>query len=176
MKELFFLFILLNKILFTNNDRNKKNSYYHSLKGVYRIESFSTNYYFKIKKDVLLLFKTYSYFRLIGEKSNGFFIESIFTKKRIGIDDNDRIILYNYNEKKNWPKMIWYLIKIKNGYLIQSKYSLKYMRAKNFYLICYDKSDNIFNNKKGIIEQNFIFSFLKLYEEGELNSILLEAY
>ena len=68
--------------------------------------------------------------------------------------------------------MIWNLIKIKNGYLIQNKYSLKYIKANNFNLICYNKGENIFDNKEGMIDKKFIFTFLKLYEEGELKSNL----
>ena len=117
-----------------------------------------------------MLSNLYSNFRLIRDKSDGFYIESIYNKKRISINDNDRIILYNYKEKKNQQKMIWNLIKLKNGYLIQNKYSLKYIKEKNLNLVCYDKSENLYDNKKGMINQNFIFSFIKLYEEGDLNS------
>ena len=173
MKEIFLLFILIDKLLFINNNKKINNSfYYYPLKGVYRIGSFSNNYYFRIRKNALILFNDYSYFRLIQVQSNSYYIESIYNKNRIGIDNYDRIILYKNNEKTNLLKMIWNLIKIKSGYLIQNKYSLKYIKANNFNLICYDKGENIFDNKEGMIDKKFIFTFLKLYEEGELKSNL----
>lgn len=168
MKEIYFLFILIVKLFYIKNNINGINNYYYSLNGVYRIGSFSNNnYYFKIKKKALILFNTYSYFRLIGDKVNGFYIESIYNKKRIGIDDYDKIFLYRNKEKKKVLKMIWNLIKVKNGYLIQNKNSLKYIEANNYDLICNEK--NLYN-KEGTIDQKFIFTFLKLYEEGELRS------
>ena len=64
----------------------------------------------------------------------------------------------NKKEILNITKIYWYIIKINNNqYLIKNFFNNKYIKAKNNYLKCSKLERN---------KQNFIFKFLKLYEEG----------
>ena len=171
MKGIFLIIILMNIFLLIKNNGNKHNYYYYKLKGVYRIESFINNYYFKIKKDSLRLLESFSYFRIILNESNGYYIESVYTNKLLGIDDYDNIIFYNNKEKSNLQKMIWNIFNVDNIFLIQNKFSLKYIEVRNYALVCNNKGDNFFNNDI-LINKNFLFLFLKLYEEGDIKKHL----
>ena len=170
MKGIFLIFILMNIFILIKNNETKSKYLNFKLKGVYRIGSFVNNYYFKIKKDNLRLLESFSYFRLILNESNGYYIESVYTNKVLGIDDFDNIIFYNNKEKSN-SKMIWNIFKVENIFLIQNKFSLKYIEVRNYALVCNNKGDNFFNNDI-LINKNFLFLFLKLYEEGDIKKHL----
>ena len=87
----------------------------------------------------------------------------------MGIDDTNKIKLYKDIQNLNKSKLIWILKKIKkNYYLIQNKFNLKFLEANNNYLQCNNQimysNKNNFNDLKA--NTNFIFTFLKLYEEA----------
>lgn len=134
--------------------------------GVYKIICILNNKYLKFIDVFLKLMDIHSNFRLILLKSNEYFIEPTFNNKRLGVDNNDKIKLYNPKEIENIEKTIWIIIKInKNHFLIYNKYSQKLLQAKNDYIICKHKYN--FEIKKKL-EQNILFKFLKLYEENKI--------
>ena len=137
--------------------------------GIYRISSLSNNLYLKVKNDKIILLNIHSNFKFIFIKSNEYYIESIINKNFLGIDDTNKIKLYKDIQNLNKSKLIWILKKIKkNYYLIQNKFNLKFLEANNNYLQCNNQimysNKNNFNDLK--VNTNFIFTFLKLYEEA----------
>ena len=87
--------------------------------------------------------------------------------KALGIDINNNIILYNQFEVKNLKKTIWNFINIKNNqYLIQNKYNKKFLMV-NDNLVQFSFDFSFKQNINKYINKNYIFNFIKLYEEGE---------
>ena len=171
MKVIYLIFILTNIFILIKNNEIESKYHYNKLKGVYRIGSYFTNYYFRIIKDKLRLLDTFSYFRLVLTKTKGYFIESVYYNKLLGIDDYDNIIFYSNKEKSNLQKMTWNIFNIDNIFLIQNKFSRKFIEMRNSDLVCKKKRENYFNNDI-IMNTNFLFNFLKLYEEGDLKKNL----
>jgi len=175
MKKIFILififiyFINLN-IYITYKNKNIRNK----LKGIYKITSLSYNNSFNIENNItLILSNIYEYFRLINIKSNIYFIESRSLNKNLGVNDNNEIILYDKDYKKiNISIISWNLIKVnENQFLIQNKFSQKYIEAKNCTLSCLNKLSIVNesdNNEIYRIYNNFIFNFIKLFEEAEI--------
>ena len=175
MKKIFILififiyFINLN-IYITYKNKNIKNK----LKGIYKITSLSYNNSFIIENNItLVLSNIHEYFRLINIKSNIYFIESRSLNKNLGVNNNNEIILYDKDYKKlNISIISWNLIKVnENQFLIQNKFSQKYIEAKNFTLLYLNKSSIVNENDNNDIYRiynNFIFNFIKLFEEAEI--------
>ena len=164
MKKLFFLTL----IFFTIHKKiniNKSIDYYKNdlLNGVYKIGCCSNNLYFKIKDNVIQLLSDHTNFRIVLIKSNEYFIEPIFNNKKLGINKNGNIKFYNKTENKNLEKTIWNIIKIKeNQFLIYNKYNLNLMEARKDKVIYRKKYNSEILTE---INNNFLFCFLKLYEE-----------
>ena len=140
------------------------------LNGVYTINCYSNNKYFKIKNNFLTLNdKKRSYFQIKKENYNSYFIElSIYQKKRLGIDENNEIITYNQKENINIKKITWNIIKVyENYYIIQNNFNQKILEENNNYIrfvkINLNKSFiDIFNNN------NFLFNIIKIYDKVKL--------
>ena len=151
------IFIILKSIINFKNENKTKNKKI-ILNGVYRISSLSNNFYLKLKKNELLLLNEFSYFRLILIELKSYYIELVYNNKKLGIDDFNKIKLYNEKEITIINKVIWDITKINdNQYLIQNKFTRKCLQVNNYKIICHNDC-----SKKNT---NFIFSFLKLYEE-----------
>ena len=107
-----------------------------------------------------------SHFRLILVDSNEYLIETRFKNKRIGIDENNYIKLYNrgVNIKKNSYKIYWNLIEInQNEFLVQSKFNNCFLQIKNNRISLSTKNINFIRNKTYIDEYSFVF--LKIFRE-----------
>lgn len=172
MKKLFFLTLIIFTI-HKNIKNNKIKNYYNKLNGVYKISSLFNNFYLKFKKDDLKLLSEHSNFRIVPIKLNEYFIEAIFNNKRLGIDKNNKIKLYNKIENSNIDKTIWNIIKIReNQFFIYNKHSVNLLEAKNDKVICEKKyNSEIITN---INNFHFCFCFLKLYEEAKIQKNYLE--
>ena len=175
--KVYFLIYVFNPIF---NTEKKYKYFFHNINilsnEIYRISSLSNGFYFTIYNNELILSNIQNNFRLIPIESNQYYIELRYLNKKLGINENNNIILYNNKENINNKKLIWYLIKInKNEYLIQNKFNQKFIEADNFKLKC---SNNyyFFNNNDNYttINRNFIFNFLKLCEEQNLKKKYLQ--
>jgi len=151
-----FLFILIYIItqIFNLEIRN----------GIYLIKNLENNYYLTVDKNNLILSNKQTNFRLIFIKSNTFIIETKHNKKKIGIDDKDKIVIYNYIGNIKKTKIFWNITQnLRKEFLIQNLYNHKYIEINYSSFQC---STN-FINLKSI--RNFQFNFVKLAEEGILN-------
>lgn len=166
MKILFLLSLIFYTIHQNINNYKTKVSYQNfQLNGVYKISCWSNNLYLKIKKEVLKILPEHSIFRIVLIKSNEYFIEAMFNNKRLGVNKNNNIKLYNKIENENIDKTIWNIIKIKeNQFLIYNKYNLNLIEAKNNKVICEKKYNSELLKK---INNTFLFCFIKLYEESK---------
>ena len=83
-----------------------------------------------------------------------------FGKRKVGIDDNNNIIIYYDTENIDIKKYSWNIFNIrKNLYFIQNLYNNKLIQVSKNYIKLSTKS--IYNNEK-----KFIFNFCKLFEKG----------
>ena len=149
MKILFFVFKLL--IIFNykiNYDRIIEQNGDFKFNEIYRITNSFNNLHFKIiKNNLIILSSKQSNFRLILIKSNIYYIESLYNKKRLGIDDNDKIKMYDKNEIACNSKIKWFIIKLyKNNYLIKNEFNHKYIEANNFEIQCSNRKLTFLNN------------------------------
>ena len=160
----FFEFLFI--IIFING-RNYKTIYNFEefkINGIYIIKNYFNNYYFKLKNNNLIVLNKFSYFHIIPFKSNFYYIESFYKKKRLGLDKNNNVALFKINKNINNNKVIWNIIKISDEkYLIKNINNEKYLEINNYGLICINsiESQNITNKQ---IKNNYIFNFIKLYE------------
>lgn len=169
----FCMFLILIELITKLNqiqnisEYNKENKLFI---GIYRINSISNNKHFKIKNNHLLLSDfELTYFRLIHIENNLYYIESSYNTRRLGVNNNNKIIIYSKKQFFENQKIIWKLIKINNSeYLIQNTYNQKYIEQNNNILLCsHNYSYFSYSNLNNIqININFIFHFLKLFEEG----------
>jgi len=144
----------------------KKNQ---KLKGCFTINSVLGNdLFFSAENGTVLLTDVHRQFdinEVEGEDPNIYIIYSRRMKKTIGVNEANRIILYDRDDKENKKKMLWKIKRIKdtiNYYLIQNIFNKKY-------LICKDKflkfSKNHDFNSTDEIEKEYKFRILKLFEE-----------
>jgi len=164
--QLFHLFnfkqLIFNKSIIHKNHFNKN--------GVYFIKSLFNNYYFSDKKNKFILSNRLTQIKIIENKPYTYLILFINYNRNLGIDDKNRIILYNQNNIINIKKIVWELIKIdENIYLIKNIFNQKYiMIDKN--TIKFINIDDIYSiNKK----QKFLFQIFKLFE---VNGIIKEKH
>ena len=141
----------------------------YSANGIYIIKNLFTNYYIYLFENRLILSKEQTNFRLILIESNLYYIETKHSRKKIGVNANNKIIKYNSDEKiKNENKIIWNLIKInENEYYIQNLYNLKYIEINELSLQC---SNNIYDlyNLSNERSNNFKFVFIKMVDEAKI--------
>ena len=143
-----------------NSEYNIKTSNL-KLNGIYRILSKSSNLYFTIKNNKLILSEIQSNFRFIHIESNLYYIEYKYTNNRLGITNNSKFKFFNIKNKVNKEKIMWNLINIfQDEYLIQNIFNKKFIQVNNDIL---QFSEKIYQFQK----KKFIFNFLKLCEEGK---------
>ena len=141
--------------------------------GVYKIISYSNKKYFKIYKNNLILNDKSSYFQILKEDYNSYYIIlSIFRKKRIGINEKNQIIPYNINENIDKKKITWNLIEIyENFYIIENNFNHEILQENNnlirFININYQKINKSFFNLKEL--KNILFNIIKVYDKPKLN-------
>ena len=96
------------------------------LHGIYVIKYITNNLYFALERNNLILSKTQSNFRLISIKQNLYFIEIMNTRKKLGVNNNNKIKIYDNKEKINENKKIWNITRVReNEYVIYNLYNFK---------------------------------------------------
>ena len=154
MKKIFF-FILYEIFIFSQ--RQKDNIDYLA-KGFYEINSYLTNLYVSIDDTKLIISNIKFSFHIIPLEKCSYIIK--FGKRKVGIDDNNNIMIYYDTRNIDIKKYSWNIINIKkNLYLIQNLYNNKLIEVSKNYIKLSTKS--IYNNEK-----KFIFNFCKLFEKG----------
>ena len=146
---------------------NNRNNNVFEINGVYIIKNLLNNYYFKLKNNNLVLLENFSFFHIIPFESNLFYIESIYKKKRLGIDKKNKVVLFNRNENINKSNVIWNIIKIGEGkYLIKNINNGMYMEINNYSLRCINSIDYLESQNEvySKISNIYLFNFIKLYK------------
>ena len=103
--------------------------------------------------------------------SNSYYIESRIDSKRIGVNDNNELIIYNKDDNANNEKMLWIITLYEtkdddnnyNQYRIQNKFNLNYLEISEInethsYLNC---------SLKNFEESEYykaVFNFVKIFE------------
>jgi len=150
-----FIFILYNILILSQMQNDNNGNLTH---GYYEINSYLTNLYLSMNNKNLIISNIKCSFKIIPLKKYSYFIK--FGKRKIGIDDNNNIIIYYETENINIKKYIWniYYIK-KNLYLIQNLYNNKFLEVNT-------NNIQLSTNKRYNNEKKFIFTFFKLFEKG----------
>ena len=172
MKFIFFLILLFFQIIFILNEesdfyyRKPENS---QLKAVYRIDSLLNGNTLTIGPDnnLELIFKKLGKqqnFRIIPSDSFGlYYIESKPLNKRLGLDDQNNLILKDKINQNSLQDTYWNITNIHdNIFIIQNNYTKNYIKSikNNNILMCKNNLDGM--------SDDFKFSFLKLFEEVEI--------
>ena len=184
---LFYLSILLNQISIISNISpeifiEEKES--EQFNAVYRVDSKEKGYPLTIDKGKVQFSSKKGgkeqNFRIIpaGTNKNSYYIIAKSFNKKIGINDNGDLILYNLDDLTNIEKTRWNFIKIEDKkYFLQNAFNKKYMEVKNrkegkntiYYPIC---SSNLTKENEKIdidkISNTFKYSFFKLCDEVKL--------
>ena len=140
------IYILLN---ISHANMNKKDNIV--LNGIYKIESIYNFQSIHINKNNILdLFSKQSNFKVINIKESYYFIETFFSRKRLGVENGSlKIFTSNeYNIKENMDKIIWNLIHIN-----QSRYII------------------VNNSTNNLIEFDFINERLQCINKIDINNI-----
>ena len=184
---LFYLSILLNQISIISNISpeifiEEKES--EQFNAVYRVDSKEKGYPLTIDKGKVQFSSKKGgkeqNFRIIpaGNNKNSYYIIAKSFNKKIGINDNGDLILYNLDDLTNIEKTRWNFIKIEDKkYFLQNAFNKKYVEIKNrkegkntiYYPIC--TSDLAKENEKIDSEKTsntFKYSFFKLCDEVKL--------
>ena len=146
-----------------------KNTDDYIIDGIYNIMNIYYNLKFGVyKKKIKLTMNHKSCFRIIKIKDDSYYITSIFRNLKLGINNNEEIIL-DKNEDLNNLKFQWNIIKIgiKQNVLIQNKYNNKILEINNDDIKLKDDNDLLINNKN-------LFIFYKLFEEYKFKYKLLK--
>ena len=149
-----FQIYLLLLLIFLSNSIND-----HKLDGIYNIININSGLNFKSTNNKIILTTNHkSYFRIINIKNNSYYIRTIFRNLDIGINNEDKIIIYR-NRDENNLKFQWNIIKIdKKKYYIINKYNNKILEVSNNEL-------KFSNDKNLLINNRHFFIFDKLFEE-----------
>jgi hypothetical protein len=138
------------------------------LHGIYVIKYITNNLYFALERNNLILSKTQSNFRLISIKQNLYFIEIMNTRKKLGVNNNNKIKIYDNKEKINENKKIWNITRVReNEYVIYNLYNFKIIEIINNSIKCSRNITDIFNNNSNK-NLNTNFNFIKLVEEAKI--------
>jgi len=155
---MFFLIFLLISIFYSKSELN------YIVNGVYHIINFYNHLYLSINNNKIILSPIYkSYFRIIYIKNNLYYIESLGNYK-LGINHFEQIILNN-NVDENELEFQWNIINIKNKFIIQNKYNMKFLEVNNNIVKLIDNS--IFNKDNLLTNNNTIFRIIKLFEQSK---------
>ena len=102
-----------------------------------------------------------NHFRIYRSESKPYyFIELKSTNQKLGVDINENVILFNSTDNISLARVKWTIIKLnEEEYLIQNKYTRKYLQQNNKQIIC------IFDHYNYTNKALFKFSFFKMFEE-----------
>ena len=173
MKFFFFLFILIfNKEIagssFKMNNINNKKS--RKIQGIYVITSILNNLHFIVNKNDLSLAKEYNLFSIIPLKVNSYYIINRKLKKYLGYNEN-KIQLFDKNENIDIKRKIWNIFYVsKNKFVIQNDFNKNFIEVNNSFAFCSNNLSFDLNS----IKKNYIFSFLKMFEQGEYQKEFLK--
>jgi len=169
---IFFLFILIfNEKVFGSSFKmnNINNKEVRKIQGIFVITSILNNLHFMIKKDYLSLSKEYSLFNIIPLEENSYYITNRKLKKYLGYYEN-KIQLFHEKENIDIKRKIWNIFNVKkNKFIIQNDFNKKFIEANDSLVLF----SNNFSYDLKSIKKNYIFSFLKMFEEGENQKIYL---
>ncbi len=130
--------------------------------GYYEINSHLNNFYLSMKNKKLIFSNQKFSFNIIPKTKFSYIIEK--KNQKLGIDDNNNIIIYNNIENIEIKKYCWNIYNIKrNLYIIQSLYNNKLLEASNNHIKI---SNNSINNNNNDNDKKYIFTFFKLFEKG----------
>jgi hypothetical protein len=132
-------------------------------KGVYVITSILNNLHFIVNKNYLSLAKEYSLFNIIPLEVNSYYIISRKLKKYLGYNENN-IQLFDENENIDIKRKIWNIFYVsQNKFVIQNDFNKNFIEVNNSFVFCSNNLSFDLNS----IKKKYIFSFLKMFEEGE---------
>jgi len=152
MKEKFF-FILYEIFIFS---LLQQDNICYLTKGYYEINLYLTNLYLSTDDKKLIISNIKFSFHIFPIEKFIYIIK--YGKKKVGIDDNNNIIIYYDTGNIDINKYSWNIVNIKkNLYFIQNLYNKKFIEVSEN---CIQLSKNTNNEKK------FIFNFFKLFEKG----------
>ena len=118
MKKYFFIlyFVLFSQIENENID--------YLTEGYYEINTYLNNFYFSMKSKKLVISNIKYSFHIIPITNCLYIIQ--FGNQKLGIDDNNKIILYYNSENVEIKKYTWIIYNIKrNLYFIKNLYNNK---------------------------------------------------
>ena len=126
---MFFFEIYILKIIKNFNELSINNI--NDLNGIYVINIISNKLYLSIEKNKLVMRNKKIHFRLILIKSNIYYIEIRGTKRRIGVDNNNNLKLYNTKNNIIRNKLFWKIIRISDmEFFIQNKFNLHKLKGR----------------------------------------------
>ena len=168
-----FIFII-QIILFISIVNQETNNL--EFKGIYRIDSLLNNNFSLTEENYCLqLFdgkdKTGQIFRLIKTENDTFFIEVKKNKRRLGVNKMGHVLSTNSNTRDKYYRdtMEWNIIKLEeNQYIIQNVGNLKFMEINNYFIQCINDLPYPYEEHKSEINDNFRFTFNKLFDEVEI--------
>jgi hypothetical protein len=154
MKKIFFLLYAFIIILFQIENQNIE----YLTEGFYEINSHLNNLYLSLKNKKIIISNTKFSFNIIPLSNFSYIIKS--RKEKIGINDNNKIIVYNNTENIDIKKYSWNFVNIKRSqYLIKNEYNNKLVEVGDNYIKI--SNNSIYNNDK-----KYVFNFIKLFEKG----------
>ena len=150
------LFILNEIIIIIFQIKNENIKYL--TEGYYEINSHLNNFYLSVKNKKLIISNINFCFKIIPLTKFSYIMK--FRNEKVGIDDNNKIIVYNNIDNIEIKKYCWKFYNIKrNQYLIKNEYNNKLIEVRDNYIKI--SNNNIYN-----IDKKNVFTFLKLFEEG----------
>ena len=182
--SILYLILLLNQIFFILSVspltflENPKNDQFNA---VYRIDSVERDFPFIIQNNKVFFSSKKEgkeeSFRIIstGTNKNTYYIISKPFNKKIGINDQGDLILYNIDDKENIEKTKWNFIKVNDkDYLLQNSFNNMYIEIKNKYenkkMMYYPTCTSYINSSESLekVSKKLKYSFFKLCEEVQL--------
>ncbi len=182
--SILYLILLLNQIFFILSVspltflENPKNDQFNA---VYRIDSVERDFPFIIQNNKVFFSSKKEgkeeSFRIIstGTNKNTYYIISKPFNKKIGINDQGDLILYNIDDKENIEKTKWNFIKVNDkDYLLQNSFNKMYIEIKNKYenkkMMYYPTCTSYINSSESLekVSKKLKYSFFKLCEEVQL--------
>ena len=128
--------------------------------GYYEINSHLNNFYLSLKNKKLIFSNIKFSFNIIPKTKYSYIIQN--RNQKLGIDDNNNIIIYDDIENIEIAKYYWNIYNIKrNLYFIQNSHNNKLIEVSDNYIKI--SNNNINNN---INDKKYIFTFCKLFEKG----------
>ena len=169
LKFRIFIFIFLQFCIFRGISQEISNI---ELEGIYRIDSLYNNYSLAIQEDKIFLteekYGNNLLFFITPTFLNSYFIISWEQNKRLGIDDDHNLHLYNIEDKENIERTYWNITRYDNNtniFLIENIFSQTNLESGN----SSNKKDKIYSSRN--VDK---FSFLKLFEEVHIRPIDFE--